>query len=85
MTGASPPDPRLYEVIELHHLAQLPTQSRHFSNKKILASKAPPLTKSGLHACLWVCRRVEMYTNKTVYFVFKRPAVFVFECILKIA
>ena len=54
------PDPSPYEMIDLYHFAQLITQSRYFSNKKILASKPLHLAKSWSNACLWVCRRVEM-------------------------
>ena len=60
MKGALHLDPCLYEMIELPLFAQLATRSRSFSNKKKLTSKPPPLAKSWLHACLWMCRRVEM-------------------------
>ena len=59
-TRASPPDHRLYEMIELQHSAQHATQSRHFSNKKNFNFQVPPLAKSWLQACLWACRRKEM-------------------------
>ena len=57
-TEALPSNPRLYKMIELKHLGQLATQLRHFLSEKTLTSKPPPLAKSWLHACLWVCREV---------------------------
>ena len=55
-----PPDLHLYEMTELHHFAQLATRSRHFWNKKILTLKPPSLEKSWLHACLWMCRGIDI-------------------------
>ena len=59
---AMPPDPRLWYVLELHHFAQLTTQLRHFSSEKILTfgPSSPLLAKSWLHACLRMCRGVEI-------------------------
>ena len=42
---ASPPDPRLYEMIDLHHFAQLAIKSRYFSNKKFVNFQTPSFSK----------------------------------------
>ena len=59
------PWPPIYDMLELHHFAQLTIQLRHFSCKKNifwikLLPPPPPLAKSWLHAYLRVCRGVEM-------------------------
>ena len=48
------PDSRLHhEMMELQHLAQLATQSRHFSNKKNFNFQAPSFSKISV-VCLFI-------------------------------
>ena len=42
---ASPPDPCIHEMLELHYFAQLAIQSGYFQTKKILTSKPFPISK----------------------------------------
>ena len=42
---ALPPDPCLYEMIELHHFAPHATQSRHFLSKNFFNFQTPSFSK----------------------------------------
>ena len=76
-TWASPPDPRVHDMIKLHHFAQA-TQSRHFSNKKF-NFQAPSLSEiliARLIMSVLDSRKVEQLN--CLFRFLKRPAVFVF-------